>query len=501
MGSLRNRIEIKDEFIKTCIEKKLNWKFVDAVHVISAKKKVWKIKFNCSKDHKNIQSISNFRQKPVCRKCEGLDFTNKEHIDRLSKIHNNFYRYDNFEYNGSKKLITYFCPAHNGYYKQKYDAHLDGKGCGTCKLRIPKTGKQLIKLVEHYSNGFVSVVGINIKKKYKSSEKLKIKCNVHNWHKIQEKPIIKITRGVKCSFCNSSKYELVAYYTLHQLGIPFQIEQQIKFKKTVHYIDIVLIDKNKNLLFIEIDGEQHSSNKHWGNKKGVGSIELLKIKKRDKQKDDYAKLKKIKLIRINYKENIKERIISIIEKGNFKKLTKPKNNFPPSMIKTSEKIAFDIHNDYNKGKSYKEMTSKFNVIESYISNVVTGEKFKELFFYLYPEGDNPNLRREQVKHIKFNKIEKYFLKKEVEKKRLFADIRKDFSLKFKPMSRGQFDRYARQNGFKTSYFINLKKEHISLMKELRKKDHSYKYIASVLNKSGIKITRPTVQAKLKPFNL
>ena len=171
------------------------------------------------------------------------------------------------------------------------------------------------------------------------------------------------------------------------------------------------------------------------------------------------------------------------------------------MIKTSEKIAFDIHNDYNKGKSYKEMTSKFNVIESYISNVVTGEKFKELFFYLYPEGDNPNLRREQVKHIKFNKIEKDFLKKEVEKKRLFADIRKDFSLKFKPMSRGQFDRYARQNGFKTSYFINLKKEHISLMKELRKKDHSYKYIASVLNKSGIKITRPTVQAKLKPFNL
>jgi len=501
MGSLRNKIQIKKEFILACKIKKLEWKFVDAIHLISGKGKVWKIKFNCSEGHDALQGVSNFRKKPVCLKCMGLSFSKEEHLERLNKTHNNYYRYDDFEYKGSKKLITYFCPAHKGNYDQSYESHLSGKGCGICKLNKPKTGKQIIKLVKHHSNGFVSVVGMDEKKTYKSSEKFSIKCNVHSWHKVQEKPIRKITRGIKCGFCNASKYELIAYFTLHQLGVSFEIEQQIKYKNTIHYIDIVLKEKNKNLIFIEIDGEQHSSDKHWGNKKGYGKIELLKIKKRDKQKNKYAESKKINLIRISYKENIKEKITSIINKGNFKKVSKINKNFSPSMIKTSEKIASEIHKMYNDGKSYKKITSNFNVIPSYISNIVTGEKFKELFFYLYPDGDNPNLRRKQVKHIKLTKVEDKFLKKEVKKKRLFADIRKDFSIKFRPMSRGQFDRYADNNGFKTPYFITFTKAHISIMKKLRLKGCSYKYIASTLNNEGLDITRPTVRAKLKPFNL
>ena len=47
----------------------------------------------------------------------------------------------------------------------------------------------------------------------------------------------------------------------------------------------------------------------------------------------------------------------------------------------------------------------------------------------------------------------------------------------------------------------LNKEHISLIKEMRKDGFSYKNIALKLNDEGISITRPTVQAKLKPFNL
>jgi len=39
------------------------------------------------------------------------------------------------------------------------------------------------------------------------------------------------------------------------------------------------------------------------------------------------------------------------------------------------------------------------------------------------------------------------------------------------------------------------------MKKLRSKGFGYKYIASVLNKDGVKITRSTVQKKLEPFNL
>lgn len=501
MGSLRNKIQVKEEFISTCRKKNLDWKFVDALHLESGKGRVWKIKFLCSNGHENLQGMSNFRKKPVCRKCEGLDLNNKEHIQRLSKVHNNYYKYIDFEYKGSKNLITYFCPAHNGNYEQTYESHLDGKGCGICKLRKPKTGKQIIKLVDHHSNGFVKAVGIDKNKKYKSTAKYSIKCNVHEWHKVHEKNINKIYRGVKCSFCNASKYELIAYQALHQLGIPYDIEQQIKYKGTVHYIDIVIKEKNNNLVFIEIDGEQHSSDKHWGNSKGHGKIELIKIKKRDRQKNQYAKSKKIELIRISYKENIKEKITSIISKGNFKRVSKINKNFPPKLIKTREKIAHEIHKMYNSGEKYDTIVSKLKVIPSHISNVVTGEKFKELFFYLYPNGDNPNLRRKQVKHIKLSKKEDLFLKKEIDKGKLFADIRRDFSVKFKPLSRGQFDRYAKKNNFKTSYFITLTKAHISMMKELRRKGCTYKHIASVLNKEGVSITRPTVQAKLKPFNL
>lgn len=501
MGALRNRNKVKEEFILICERKKLNWKFIDVAHVKSGKGKVWKVKFNCSSNHENLQSISNLRKKPTCLKCKGLNLNNEEHIDRLNKVHNNFYSYDDFKYNGSKNLITYFCPVHNGNYTQTYESHLSGRGCGICKLNKPKTGKQIIKLVEHYSNGFVSVVGMDKNKKYKSDEKYSVKCNVHEWHKIHEKNINKITRGVKCSFCNASRYELVAYHALHQLGIPYDIEHQIKFKDTVHYIDIVIKDKNNNLVFIEIDGEQHSSDKHWGNTKGFGKSELIKIKKRDKQKNQYSKLKKIQLVRISYKENIKERITSIISNGNFKKVSKIKKNFPPKLIKTREKIAYEIHKMYNSGKKYDAIVSKLKVIPSHISNVVTGEKFKELFFYLYPDGDNPNLRRKQIKHIKFSKKEDLFLKEEIKKNKLFADIRRDFSIKFKPLSRGQFDRYTKKNDFKTPYFVTLTKKNITMMKELRKKGFSYKSIASALNKEGVNITRPTVQAKLKPFNL
>ena len=496
MGKLKTKIEVKEEFILACKEKKLKWKFIKAIHLKSGKGKVWQVKFECSKNHQNQQLLSNFRKKAVCLKCLGLNLNREERIEILSKKHDNFYKYDDFEYKGSKGIISIFCPTHNGKFKQRYQDHARGQRCGICFGNISKTGEQIIKLVELHSNGFVSAVEIDKNKKYKEKEKVFVKCNVHNWHKVHTKKISKIRRGVKCSFCNASKYELVAYYTLHQLGVSFEIEHQIKYKGNIHYVDIVLKKSNNHLLFIEIDGEQHTSGKNWEKSKTKRKAVFLKLKKKDKEKDRYAKSKGIELIRINYKENIKEKIISIINKNNIKKTSKSNKKFPFNKIKTSEKIAHEIHKMYNNGESYTKIRSKFNVIDSYISNVVTGEKFKELFFYLYPDGDNPNIRRVRTKNIRLTKEEDKFLKKEVKKGKLFADIRKEFSIKFRPITRGQFDRYAKKNKFKTPYFINLSKKQIIKMKNLRTKGFSYKHIASVLNKDGIKITRPTVKKKL-----
>ena len=69
-----------------------------------------------------------------------------------------------------------------------------------------------------------------------------------------------------------------------------------------------------------------------------------------------------------------------LNKGNFKRISKIDKKFPPKLIKTREKIAYEIHKMYNAGEKYEKIISKLNIIPSHISNVVTGEKFKELFF-------------------------------------------------------------------------------------------------------------------------
>ena len=108
MGKLKTKIEVKEEFILACKEKKLKWKFIKAIHLKSGKGKVWQVKFECSKNHQNQQLLSNFRKKAVCLKCLGLNLNREERIEILSKKHDNFYKYDDFEYKGSKGIISSF---------------------------------------------------------------------------------------------------------------------------------------------------------------------------------------------------------------------------------------------------------------------------------------------------------------------------------------------------------------------------------------------------------
>lgn len=499
MGILKSKNQIKNEFISKCLKKKLKWLFIKTLHISSGRGKIWKIKFKCQKGHINYQSLSNFRKNPTCKKCIGLDLSRDDHIKRLGKVHNYFYKYDRFKYTGSKDLIIIYCPGHKNYFKQTYESHFDGRGCRICAGNFIKSGSQIIKLVDLYSEGFISAVNIDKKKKYKSDQKIQIKCNIHRWHKVQNKNLNKLTKGINCSICSSSKYALTAYHTLHQLGIPYETEYQIKYKNIRLYIDIVL-KKNKELIFIEIDGEQHSGPDHWikSKKQKIKALKLIKI--RDRQKDKYAKQNGIKLIRINYKDNIREKIISLVKKYRIKKIFRENNNFPPSLIKTNEKKALEIHKMYNNGDSYRKIRSKFNVIDSYISKIITGDKFKELFFFLYPDGVNSNIRNKSSKHIYLTKEEVRFISTKIHEGVLFADIRKEFTRNYRPISRGQFDRYAKKKKYKTPYFLALTKKQKIKMKDLKKKGFNFNQITQILNKDGLKITRPTVQKKLKELS-
>ena len=108
-----NIIQIKNEFSLLNKKYKRNWKLVKIVHdkylVKNTKKfgRTWKVFFNCQEGHRNVFiSLSNLRKNILCGKCAGYNLTMEERINLLSKVHNNFYNYDEFKkegYQGNNK--------------------------------------------------------------------------------------------------------------------------------------------------------------------------------------------------------------------------------------------------------------------------------------------------------------------------------------------------------------------------------------------------------------
>ena len=85
------------------------------------------------------QTPTNHLNGNGCRKCfnekqkREYSSSNEEFIKKASKVHNNFYSYDNCKYinNNTKVIIT--CPIH-GDFEQTPHNHLQGKGCPLCRI-------------------------------------------------------------------------------------------------------------------------------------------------------------------------------------------------------------------------------------------------------------------------------------------------------------------------------------------------------------------------------
>ena len=61
----------------------------------------------------------------------GKALTNKDFIEKCSKIHNNKYDYSHVKYKNTRTKIHIICPIHGDFY-QKADTHLHGHGCPKC---------------------------------------------------------------------------------------------------------------------------------------------------------------------------------------------------------------------------------------------------------------------------------------------------------------------------------------------------------------------------------
>ena len=206
---------------------------------------------------------------------------------------------------------------------------LQGKVCSYCKGVIKKTTESFKEeLYQKYGNEYdVLSEYINAK------QKVKIKHNYcgYVWD-INPYSILKARRCPKCN--KSSGEKLVENFLLYN---NLNYKTQIKFKdcKNISYLkyDFAILDKNNNIkILIEYDGTTHYIPSRFG---GVSTEEAeLNLKeqlKKDFIKDIYCKRNGIPLLRINYLDNVCNKL------QNYLKLFSIKTSIPTENLIGNEK--------------------------------------------------------------------------------------------------------------------------------------------------------------------
>jgi len=244
-----------------------------------------------------------FSQRPAdhlnkigCPKCGKLNYLKKnrlstqEFIKKAVKIHENKYDYSKIEYINHRTKITIVCPKH-GDFQQTPNSHLKGRGCPHCgKLNYVNknslTTKQFIQRAVKTHGDKYNYSEVNYKN---TTTKITIVCPKHG--DFQQTPY-NHTKKTGCPICNESKGEGKIAYWLNKNHIKYKREHTFKNLPRLRF-DFYLPDHN---LLIEFDGIQHFKPiDKWG-----GEKHLIKIKHRDRIKNQFVKENSIKLVRISY---------------------------------------------------------------------------------------------------------------------------------------------------------------------------------------------------------
>lgn len=293
---------------------------------------------------------------PRCSKTKNFeDFKNKS-----NKIFNNKYKYEYFDWKNNKEYVKVICPEH-GYFYQEINYHLNGYGCPKCnkniinKDKFIKKSKEIHKNKYDYSklnfknlnnNGIIicpihgefvqllnyhyngngcpkcagkEITNINFLKKVNeihnnkyeyfseyvnSKTKIKIKCKLHGY--FYQTPNHHLS-GQGCPKCKISKGEKEIENILNNLNIKYEVQKIFNncFFKLPLKFDFYIPEHN---ICIEYDGEQHFKKYRFEK----DDINFKKRKKRDNIKNEYCKENNINLIRINYKEKVKSKLLKYL---------------------------------------------------------------------------------------------------------------------------------------------------------------------------------------------
>lgn len=277
-----------------------------------------KIKHRCRIDNCvwDVSPSALIKRKIGCPRCSKNErYGHDGYIERLNKTNPNIEVLG--EYINAKTPIKHKCKIDGYVWYAKPNHTLNGSGCRQCFLdsRDKKytTYEYIQKVKEIHSN-------IEVIEDYKGIEiPIKHKCKIDNtvW---EAKPNNIINNKTGCPKCGKSKSkgEDLIKEILDIKGIEYQ--QEYSFDDLISYsnrklrYDFAIFNKKGEVsLLIEYDGEFHYKN----NKFNKLQMQLV----RDNIKSEYAKSKKIKLIRIPYWEfnNIENIINNVIPNGTKEK--------------------------------------------------------------------------------------------------------------------------------------------------------------------------------------
>ena len=253
-----------------------------------------KVLISCP-EHGEFKQYPYYHLKGIgCPKCSGRNKTNEEIIKKFREIHDNKYDYSKLNYVRSKEKLTIICKKH-GEFKQLFNNHLKYE-CPRCSGKIVLNEDFIEKsnMVHDYKYDYS-------KTKYiKASEKVTIICKIHGDF---EQNANSHFMGIGCPKCSSSKGEIEISKILKDNLIEFFPQKKFENCKNIFRLSFdFYLPKYK--ICIEYDGLQHFEKYRFE----YDDRRLNKTIKRDKIKTDFCLKNDIKLIRIKYNENIKDKL-------------------------------------------------------------------------------------------------------------------------------------------------------------------------------------------------
>jgi hypothetical protein len=217
-------------------------------------------------------------------------------IKRSKAIHNNKYDYSLVNYINNTIMVNILCPLHSIFY-QTPNSHLDGNGCPKCAIiykakSLRYTQEEfIVKAIAKHGNKYDYSNAIYVDAK----TKVQISCKKHG--AFFQQPGSHLS-GAGCPTCLESHGESFIATILDNHKITYEREKKFSDCRVDRPLSFDFYIPSLNTC-IEYDGGQHFFPcKYFG-----GDHSFKKIQMRDEVKNNYCRIKNIKLIRLFHKDS------------------------------------------------------------------------------------------------------------------------------------------------------------------------------------------------------